>query len=189
MVFCHLIRRNSWREMIYSARTYSRRCLATENKSLRKHIISLLISTHLIVESYDIKLSSKTIGYHGIKLIHTASHRSCRIFLMIQILKPCSHFKTTLLPLRWHLISYAPHHDRRIIAVMMYKIHHVSLCPDAAIATIFIKPTMISVLAFRYIPLIKILSHHHKAHFITKLNKLLSWHIMRCTDSITSHIL
>ena len=60
--------------------------------------------------------------------------------------------------------------------------YHVTLCPLVEIA-------VIPVLAFRVIPLVERLHHHHETHLVTKTDKFGRRHIVRCADRITAHVL
>ena len=101
---------------------------------------------------------------------------------MADILQEPRDLTTALIPLVRHLVTDAPHHDARVIPVMMYQIHEVFLHP-------FVENQIIAVRAFRLVPFVEALCHQHHTHLIASLYQLGSRHIMGSTDSVASHVL
>ena len=85
-------------------------------------------------------------------------------------------------PLLKHLISDAPHKDRRMVAVAYDEICQITLMPLVEITRIVISSLPLS-------PHIKRFILDNEAHFITKVKQFRSRRIVRGTDGVTTHFL
>ena len=68
-----------------------------------------------------------------------------------------------LAPLLRNLVTYRPHHNRRVIAVIEHEVSNILLSPLAEEAGI-------AVLAFRIEPHVERLGHHHHTHRVANLH-------------------
>ena len=134
-----------------------------------------------IVKSRNVDHSGKSVGKYASHLVHSAGNGTGRVFTMANILQELGYFITDRTALGRYFISDTPHYYTRIVTVIMKHIHHITFCP-------FIEITVITVFTFGDIPFIKWFNHHHKSHFVTQCYEFGSRHIMRSTDSVTSHI-
>ncbi len=87
-----------------------------------------------------------------------------------------------LAPLGRHLVPYAPHYYGRAVAEMPHEVHYVLLRP-------FIEESVVAVLAFRLVPLVESLGHHHHTHLVAEFHKVFRRHIVRCSDGVAAHLL
>ena len=101
---------------------------------------------------------------------------------MADVLEEFRHFVAFRLALGRDLVADAPHHDTRVVAVLMEHVHHVPFSP-------FIEKAVVAVGAFGYVPFVERLYHHHEAHLVTKAHKFRSRHVVGCADGIAAHIL
>ena len=134
-----------------------------------------------IVETGNINHGGKTVLQDTSHLVHTTSYGTRRVFAVADILQERSHLITFGATLGRNFIANAPHHNTRIITILMQHIYHITLRP-------LIEVTVIAVCTFGNIPFIERFQHHHESHFITKLHQFRRRHIMGSTDSITAHI-
>jgi len=72
---------------------------------------------------------------------------------------------------------------------MVEHVDHVSLRPDYAVAAVFVEESVVSVFAFRDVPFVEILEHHHEAHLVAEFDELLGRHVVGCADGVASHVL
>ena len=73
---------------------------------------------------------------------------------------------------------------------MVEHVYHIPLRPGHSFDVRFhMEPSMIAILTFCNIPLIKRLDHHHESHLITQTDKIRVGHIVSCSDCIATHIL
>ena len=71
----------------------------------------------------------------------------------------------------------------------MQHVDHIPFSPDSAVSAVLIEESVVTVLAFSYVPFIEILAHYHKAHLVAEFNEFFCRHIVRSTDGVAAHIL
>ena len=157
MVRVHNVMPAHDREMIDAAGTYRRSGLGSENESLRKKREGLQVTVCLVVESGYVQSGGKPVVHYGVKLVHSAGDRSGRVKTVTNVLKEHCGLPSSFRPLRRNLVSYAPHHHGSVVAEVSDHIDHILFRP-------FVEKSVVSVAAFRHVPLVKRLYHKHKAH-------------------------
>ena len=72
---------------------------------------------------------------------------------------------------------------------MVKHVDHVPFSPDRSVAAVFVEESVVSVLAFRDVPFVEVLAHHHESHLVAELDKFFCRHIVGSSDSIATHVL
>ena len=170
-------------ELVYTTRTNGGGRLCAKQKALWQLLDIFKIFMRTIVKAWYLHCSSHTIIYNCIGMIHSLCYRTCRVELMTKLLQAIGYLCATVaIVLVGNFITYTPHHDARIVAIVTHQMVDISLSP-------FVKKLMIAILHFRCNPLIERLAHKHHSHLIASLHQLRRRHIVRSTNSITAHVL
>ena len=170
------------REHIHATRRNCGCRFRAKNDVLRQFFICLAIALHLIVIARDIEGCRKTVVSNGIELVHATGHGASRVLTMANILQEVHFSHAIRSPLAGHLVAHAPHHHRRIVAIVVQHVHHVFFSP-------FVEYRTVTVLAFRTeCPVVERLNHHHETHLVAQFHQLRCRHVMRRADGIASHI-
>ena len=125
-----------------------------------------------VVESWHIEDCSHIVVDNCSRLVHTHSHRSCRVFSVADVLEPKGDLGALVSrPLIRNLVSDTPHHDSRAVSVMADKIYEILFCPVHEVH-------IVSVPDLRGNPAVKCLCHKHHTHLVASFDELRSRHIM-----------
>ena len=109
---------------------------------------------------------------------------------MADVLKEFCDLISLDITLSRNFVTDAPDCDTRIVSPTAKHSDHISFCPcNSFYIRLFIKESVIAVLAFCNIPFIERLNHHHESELITKLYKFRSRHVVGSADCIAAHIL
>ena len=71
----------------------------------------------------------------------------------------------------------------------MQHVDHVSFGPDPSVSAVLVEESVVAVLAFCYVPLVEVLEHYHKAHFVAELDEFFCRHVVGGADRVAAHIL
>ena len=137
---------------------------------------------HAIVEPRHVHHLREARTQCCLSLIHTLRNGSCRVVLVAERLQMFAYLATFFAPLLRYLVADAPHHDRRMVAVVAYEVLYVAVSP-------FLEVQRVAVLAFRVYPHVETLRHHHHAHRVAHLHLPRRRHIVRRAYGIASHVL
>ena len=111
---------------------------------------------YAIVEARNVHHLGKAALQGIFCLIHALGYRAGWVVLMTEVLQMLGNLHTLLAPLFRNLVTDAPHHDARMVAVVLYQIGDILIAP-------LLEELGIAVLAFRINPHIETLCHDHHA--------------------------
>ena len=114
--------------------------------------------------------------------IHTLGYRAGRVILMTDILQMLGYLHTLLAPLLRNLVTDAPHHDARMVAMVFHQIGDILIAP-------LLEELGVAVLALRINPHIEALCHDHHTEGIAEFHLQGRRHIVGGTDGIATHLL
>ena len=114
--------------------------------------------------------------------IHTLGYRAGRVILMTDILQMLGYLHTLLAPLLRNLVTDAPHHDARMVAMVFHQIGDILVAP-------LLEELGVTVLALRINPHIEALCHHHHTEGITDFHLQGRRHVVGSTDGVATHLL
>ena len=118
----------------------------------------------------------------GIHTVHALCAGPRGVFAVHDVL----HHPTKLCSLRrtlvGHLVADAPHHDRRVVAVMTHHIHQIAFHPLVVVL-------VITIGHFLGFPLIESLHHQQHPHLVAGLHQFRRRHVVRRTIGIAAHVL
>ena len=137
---------------------------------------------YTIVEARHIHGLCKTALQGIFCPIHTLGNRTGRIVLMTELLQMLGDLYTLLTPLLRNLVTDTPHHDARMVAVVLYQIGDILIAP-------LLEELGIAVLALRINPHIETLCHHHHTERIADFHLQGRRHVVGSTDGIATHLL
>ena len=137
---------------------------------------------YAIVEARYIHYLGKAALQGIFCLIHALGNRTGWVVLMTDILQTLSNLHTLLAPLFRNLVTDAPHHDARMVAVVLYQIGDILIAP-------LLEKLGIAVLAFRINPHIETLCHHHHTEGIADFHLHGRRHVVGSTDGVATHLL
>ena len=137
---------------------------------------------YAIVEARYIHSLGKAALQGSLSLIHTLGNRAGWVVLMTDILQMLSNLHTLLAPLFRNLVTDTPHHDARMVAMVLYQIGDILIAP-------LLEEVGIAVLAFRINPHIKTLCHYHHTEGIADFHLHGRRHVVGSTDSVATHLL
>ena len=101
---------------------------------------------------------------------------------MTDILQMFGYLHTLLAPLLRNLVTDAPHHDARMVAMVFHQIGDILVAP-------LLEELGVTVLALRINPHIEALCHHHHTEGITDFHLQGRRHVVSSTDGIAPHLL
>ena len=137
---------------------------------------------HAIVEARHIHHLRKARTQRRLSLVHTLCNGSCRVVLVAECLQMFAYLSAFFAPLLRYLVADAPHHDRRMVAVVAYEVLYVAVSP-------LLEVQRVAVLAFRVYPHVETLRHHHHTHRVAHLHLPRRRHVVRRAYGIASHVL
>ena len=114
--------------------------------------------------------------------IHALGNRTGRVIQMTEVLQTLGNLHTLLAPLLRNLVTDAPHHDARMIAVVLYQIGDILIAP-------LLEELGVAVLALRINPHIETLCHDHHTERIADFHLHGRRHVVGGTDGIATHLL
>ena len=114
--------------------------------------------------------------------IHALGNRTGRVIQMTEVLQTFGNLHTLLTPLLRNLVTDAPHHDARMIAVVLYQIGDILIAP-------LLEELGVAVLAFRINPHIETLCHDHHTERVADFHLHGRRHVVGGTDGIATHLL
>ena len=171
-----------YRELVNATRADSRSSFTAKDYLLRQFLVILLILVRAVVKSSHIHCCSNVIVDYGIRIVHTLCYRTGRIFTVANVLQEASQLHTWITwPLVGHFIAHAPHHHTRIATELVQQVDQVFFGP-------FVKEFVVTVIHFGGFPFVERFHHDHHTHFVTSADKLGSWHVVRCTYGVATHI-
>ena len=169
-------------EVVHAARADRRRRFGAQHDVLRQPAVGLLVAVGAVVETGNVEHGRKTVVQHARHLVHAAGDGARGVLAVADVAQELGHLIPLGRALGGHLVAHAPHHYRRVVAVLPQHVHHVALRPFAEVA-------VVTVVALRNVPFVERLQHHHEAHLVAQLDQLRCGHVVRGAHGIAAHVL
>ena len=169
-------------EVVHTARADRRRRFRAQHDVLRQAAVSLLVAVGAVVEARNVEHGRETVVQHARNLVHAAGDGARGVLAVADVAQELGHLIPLGRALGGHLVAHAPHHHRRVVAVLPQHVHHVALRPFAEVA-------VVTVVALRDVPFVERLQHHHEAHLVAQLDQLRCGHVVRGAHGIAAHVL